>query len=573
MKMSKTTGKNIFDTTRMLTRGIAAFCFCAAMTLTASAQPWAKKAAQAVFTLKTFAADGSLIGSANGFFVSDTGVALSSFTPFKGAHRAVIIDAQGHEWPVDCLMGANDVYDVAKFKVDAKKSTALSLATASTEVGAKVWLLPYSAKKVAAGKPGTVSKSESFQGEYAYYTLSMQPDEQQTGCPVMNDAGEVVGIMQPTADAKATQSHAVSASFANSLRTNGLSMNAPAMRATAIAKALPDELDQAQLGLFMAASAMDSTQYADYLERFVRKFPDSPDGYVYRARNLASKGRFAEAESDFKQAFKVAEKKDDVHYQYANLIYQHRQQDGQHYEPWSMDKALTESREAYAVNPQPVYLQQQAQILFAEKQYEEAFQLYTQLAASSLRSADIFYAAALCKLQQQDQEAALAQMDSAVSMYSRPYLKDAAPFLLARGQLYDRMGKYRQAVSDYNDYEQLMRTQLADGFYYLREQAEFAGHLYQQALDDIKHAIELAPQEPVYLAEKACIELRVGLSAEAIASAQECIRLAPQLSDGYLFLGIAQCLNGQKTEGLQNLTKAKELGNSQAQTLIDKYAQ
>ena len=36
--------------------------------------------------------------------------------------------------------------------------------------------------------------------------------------------------------------------------------------------------------------------------------------------------------------------------------------------------------------------------------------------------------------------------------------------------------------------------------------------------------------------------------------------------------GIALCLKGEKVEGLQNLQKAKELGNDQAQTFIDKYS-
>ena len=40
----------------------------------AMAQPdWAKKASKSVFTLKTFAADGTLIASTNGFFVRDNG--------------------------------------------------------------------------------------------------------------------------------------------------------------------------------------------------------------------------------------------------------------------------------------------------------------------------------------------------------------------------------------------------------------------------------------------------------------------------------------------------------------------
>ena len=534
---------------------------------------WAKKASQAVFTLKTFDRDGQLLASSNGFFVGTQGEAVSSYLPFKGAQRAVIIDALGKEWPVECIIGANDMYDVAKFKVDTKKPYALTVATAKAEQGTTAWLLPYAAKKAPICKKGTVSQAEIFQTDYAYYTLDMQPDELQTGSPILNDQGEVIGILQPTADTKAKQSYAVSALFASSMQMSGLGMNAPAMKATGISKALPDDPEQAQVALFMSSSSQDSLQFADFLERFIQKFPQSPDGYIYRARNLASSLRFAEAEKDMDQALKVADKKDDVHYQYANLIYQHRLlQTDKPYEPWSLERGLQESKAAYAINTMPIYLQQQAQLLFAMQKYEEAFQLYQQLAKSDMRSADTFYAAAQCQLAQNKLDSAIAQLDSAVSTFSKPYLRAAAPYLMARARLLDRAGKYRMAVNDYNEYEKLMPGQLTADFYYLREQSEFAGHLYQQANDDIKKAVDMAPQEPAYHAEKASVELRVGMIDDAIASAREAIRLAPEQADGHLLLGLGLCAKEQKQEGLQHLQKAKELGHEQAQSLIEKYS-
>ena len=534
---------------------------------------WAKKAGNAVFTLKTFDKDGQLLASSNGFFVSDQGEAVSSYLPFKGAERAVIIDAQDKEWTVDCIIGANDMYDVAKFKVDIKKAQPLTVATTKAEQGATTWLMPYAAKKQPVCRKGTVSQAEIFQNDYAYYTLDMQPDDQQTGSPILNEQGEVIGILQPTTDTKALQSYAVSALFASSMQMSGLGMNAPAMKATGIKKALPDDIEQAQVALFMGASALDSLQYVSYLERFIQKFPQSQEGYIYRARNLASALRFAEAEKDMAQALKVADHKDDVHYQYANLIYQHRLlQAKTPYEPWTWERAMQESKAAYSVNPMPVYLQQQAQIHYALQQYEEAFQLYRQLAQSDMRSADTFYAAAQCRMALKDMDGAIAQLDSAVSTFSKPYLRAAAPYLLARGRLLDQAGKYRPAVNDFNEYEKLMPGQLTAEFYYLREQSEFAGHLYQQAIDDIRKAVDMAPQEPLYQSEKANVELRVGMTDEAIASAREAIRLAPDEADGHLLLGIALCVKGQKKEGLESLQKAKELGHEQAQSLIDKYS-
>lgn len=540
----------------------------------AQSPSWAKKAANAVFTLKTFDKDGQLIGSTNGFFVSAQGEAVSSYLPFKGAQRAVIIDAQGKEWPVECIIGANDMYDVAKFKVDIKKPQVLTVATTKAEQDATAWLLPYAAaKKAPVCKKGTVSKAEVFQNDYAYYTIDMQTDDLQTGSPVLNEQGEVIGILQPAADSKAKQSYAVSALFVSTMQMSGLGMNSQALKATGIKKALPDDPEQAQVALFMGASALDSLEYASFLERYIQKFPQSPDGYIYRARMQASSLKFAEAEKDMAQAMKVADKKDDVHYQYANLIYQHYLlQANTPYEPWTLDRALQESKEAYTINPMPVYMQQQAQLLFTLQKYEEAFQLYQQLANSDMRSADIFYAAAQCRLALKDQEGAIAQLDSAVNTFTKPYLRAAAPYLMARGRLLDAAGKYRPAVTDFNEYEKLMPGQLTADFYYLREQSEYAGHLYQQAIDDIEKAVDMAPQDPVYQTEKASVELRVGLTDDAIASAREAVRLAPDQADGHLLLGLGLCVKGQKKEGLESLQKAKELGHEQAQTMIEKYS-
>ena len=534
---------------------------------------WAKKAATAVFTLKTFGADGQLLGSANGFFIGADGEAVSSFTPFKGAVRAVIIDAQGKEWPVTEIKGADDTYDVAKFQVDIKKTATLPIATANAASGSTTWLLPYSVKKVPTCPQGKITDAEPFQDSYAYYTLDMPAQEQHIGCPLLNESGEAIGLLQPSHDAKSGKSYAVSARYAGSLRIGALSINDPVLRSTRIAKALPEKQDEALLALYTSATALDSVQYVDYIDRFIQKYPNVTDGYVYRARNLAAAGRYADADADMQQAVKVADRKDDAYYQYAQLIYQKElYRPGDTFAAWSLDKALGESLEAYRQNPMPIYRQQQAQILYAQKKYDEAYGIYDELTHSPLRSPDIFYAAAQCKLQAGDRDAHIALLDSAVNQFSKPYVRTAAPYLLARAQALYEAGKYRPAVNDYNTYGELMSAQLTADFYYLREQAEFAGHLYQQALDDIRQAVTMAPAEPAYLAEQARVELRVGMNDEAALTAARCVNLAPQESDGYLLLGLAQCLKGQKQEGVQNLQKAKELGNSQAQALIEKYS-
>ena len=534
---------------------------------------WTKKAAQAVFTLKTFSADGSLLASVNGFFIDEQGQAVSSFAPFKNAQRAVIIDAQGKEMEVDCLIGYNDMYDVAKFHVIAKKTQALSIAQNAASNGATLWLMPYAVKKVPACTKGTVSSAEQFGEGYTYYTLDMETSDQQVGCPILNEQGEAVGILQPSASGKSTTGYAVSVRYANSLRISALSQNDPVLRTVKIAKALPDDQSEATLALYVSSSTMSTEEYDQLINRFIEKFPQSSDGYIYRARQKVAKDDLQGADDDMKQAIKVGDMKDDAHYQYAQMVFQKiLYKDDKPYTPWTLDFALEEAKAAYKVNPQPVYQQLQAQILFAQQKYDEAYNIYMELAKTDMMKAESYYAAAQCKTQMNDKEAALALLDSAVNTFTKPYIKTAAPYLYARAQALFEAKKYRPAVNDYNDYETLMAAQLGANFYFLREQAEFAGHLYQQALNDIRRAAEMEPNELVYRAEKANVELRVGMTDEAIESAKGCISMAPEGSDGYLLLGLAQCVKGQKAEGLKNLAKAKELGNSQAQSLIDKYS-
>ena len=538
--------------------------------LMAKSQPsWVKKATKSVFTLKTFADDGSLIGSSNGFFTSANGDAVSNYTPFKGASRAVVIDATGKELPVVSIVGVNDMYDVVKFRVSGK-TQPLIISSTTTPVGSQVWLLPY--HEVKNVPVGTVRKAETFQKEYEYYTIAMTMPANTVSTPLINQAGEVVGMMQQPANDKDTLNYAVSARFADSLKISGFGMNEATLLLTKIKKELPDNIKDAVLALYMATSRQDSATYANLVEDFIQKFPKAADGYLYRAQLKANENDFAAAENNMEIAIKNSTQKDDIYYNYARMIYNKNLfWADKPYDSWSLDKALEQIRLAYTLNPQPTYRQLEANILFGQKKYNEAYDIFMQLISSNLNGPELYFSAARCKEMLKDSTAMLALLDSTMNCFTKPYLKEAAPYLWARAQARMQAKKYREAVADMNDYEELMMANINDNFYYIRHQAEVEGRLYQQALNDITRAIVMNPKESFYYAEKASLEVRVGLYDKAIATAKESLTVDPNDSDGYLFLGVAQCLKGNKKEGIANLQKAKELGNLQADKLIEKY--
>ena len=327
-------------------------------TPTTIAQPsWTKKAIKSVFTLKTFSADGTLMGSTNGFFVGEQGESVSSFAPFKGASSAIVIDSQGKEMPVSYMLGANDTYDVAKFKVEAKKTVPLTLCNSSCQENATVWLLPY--RDIKKMMQGAVRKAETFKEQFAYYTIAMNMPEGTTGCPLMNESGEVVGLMQQPYKQGDTLSYAVSALYADSLVINGLSINDPVLKSTKIKKDLPPTLNQAVFTLYLAQASLDSASYRELVEDFIIRFPNAPDGYTYRAQLEANSKKFSAAAQDMELAINISDNKDEAHFNYSKLIYQKEIYMSQEpYKEWSLEKALEEARLAESINPLPVYSHQ-----------------------------------------------------------------------------------------------------------------------------------------------------------------------------------------------------------------------
>ena len=547
------------------------FAACVCCMVNAQPDKWVKKASKAVFTLKTFNADGSLIGSGNGFFITADGVAVSNYTPFRGAAKAVVIDAMGKEYEVKSIIGANDVYDIAKFRVDATKCQTLRTAPAAVE-NTSLWLLPYNAKNAYSCTAAKVKSVQKVQNDYDYYTLEATAPENTVGCPYLNANGEVVGIHQQSSSDDNTTQYAVGAAFATGLKMTGLSLNDPALKATSIKKDLPDELDQAILTLYLASTLGDAQSFVGLVDDFIAKFPQAPDGYSYKAQIMAAQDNYPEADKYMKLAIDNATDKAEARYNYAKMMYQNLiyfYDSASH--AWSYEQALEQAEQAVALDPQLPYLTQKAQLLFACKRYADSYAAFQDVIGKGGRTAECFYGAARCKEQLNDTTACLALLDSAVATFSKPYLKEAAPYIYARAQALAESGKYRLAVNDYNEYENLMISQVNSEFYYIRSQVEAKARLFQQALNDLDKAIDKSPDILLYRSEKASLQIRVHLLDQAIETASECIRLFPDASDGYLFLGLAQCLNNNKVQGVGNLLKAKDLGDAQADVLIEKY--
>ncbi len=531
------------------------------------AQPGAvQKVSKSVFTLTTFNKDGNIIASTQGVFIDNKGTAISTFAPFVGATKATIVDATGKSAEVDAILGADELYDVAKFRVKTN-TTPAAIATQELPVGSKVWLVPYSIKKSPIAEED-ITKVEKFNTSYTYYVFSCNAPENAVGCPFVNKNGQIIGLMHN--DGQVT---AIDANYAKQLTVTGLSSINASLRESGIRTALPTTEQEALTMMTLKKGQTSAADYTKYINDYIEQFPTSAFGYKEKAFELMTQDNFAEADKVMAEGIKKSTVKDEAHSNYADLIYQKIAYKGDStYTAWTLDKAISEAQQAYSINASPVYKHQEAQIRFLKGDYQAAYNLFMDLTKTTINSGELYFEAAQAKTHLQAPATEIKELlDSAVSVASHsnnPAI--ASSYYLARANFLMGQGEYRSALKDFNMYDSIARP-ATPAFFYSRYQCETKLRMWQPALLDIARTCYLAPQEPTYLAEWASLDLRVKRLDEGISAATQCTKIAPTYADGYLLLGLLQIENQQKVEGLKNLEKAKELGDPRAEEYIKKY--
>lgn len=521
-----------------------------------------QKVSKSVFTLTTFNKDGGIIASTQGVFIDNKGTAISTFKPFVGATKASIVDASGKSMNVDAILGADELYDVAKFRIIGA-TTAAPIASKASVAGEKVWLVPYSIKK-SPFQQEDISSVENFMTTYNYYIFSTSVPENAVGCPFVNKNGQVIGLMHTNG-----QTTAIDANYAKQLKVTGLSTLDAALRETGIRTALPDTEQDAITMMTLKKGQIPVDVYNEYTQEFINKFPTSAFGYKEKALYLVDQEKYDEAAKLMEQGIKKSAAKDEAHSNYADLIYQKIAYKGDStYTAWTLDKAIDEAQKAYAAKPQPVYKHQEAQINFLKGNYQKACDMFLDLTKSNLNGGELYFEAAQAKthLKAPAQEIEVL-LDSAISVGARTGM--AGNYYLARANFLNEQGQYRRAIQDYNMYDSIARPVDAS-FFYTRYQCETKLRMWQPALLDIARACYLAPKQPTFFAEWASLDLRVKRYDEGISAATHCTELAPEYADGYLLLGLLQKEKGLKDEAIKNLKKAQELGDTRAAEYLSK---
>lgn len=532
-----------------------------------------KKARKTQATLIAYTETGEM-RQAQAVFLDEKGSFATPYDALKAASRATLVDIDGKEHPVRYVMGASSLYNVVRMQSDCTKSSCMEVQKNKLGKGTPVWVMPIAgADKKALAYCDTICDAQEFgSGNYPYYTLSKPADERLSGCPVYDEEGALVGFIQPAAKKGGKPAFVIGADYIASLAITTFDANNNDLKNILIDKALPEKETDATTYLFLS-TPLPNDAYERLAEQFIERFPQNAIGYMQLAERQVASQKYSEAETTYSRALDAATGQDcDIHHSYAKMLYQTAIGARQSAAPkgWTLERALSEAEAAHAASPQPLYTALQGMCLYGMKRYDTALDRFLMVCTTNLRSAEYFAYAAQCKeMMQKPTEEVLALQDSAINCFSKPFPAQAANYLYLRAQSLAKLKRFREAVNDMNEFEHLVAGNVNAMFCYEREQMEIQCRLFPAALTDIERAVRLAPKEPLFRAEEAAVNYRVGQLDEAVAAAQEAVRLDDKFADAHRILGVCLRDKGKREEARKSLQRAVELGDDAAKQMLE----
>ena len=537
-------------------------------------------AQQAVVRVVTFNEKGDTLHTTYGYFASPTAEVVAPYAAFRGATRAVVTDTKGRQADVLRIVAASDNYDMVRVTT-AMPTKKLPFLTRSTAVGAAgtAWQQTFFSTEKQAQPLATNVLSADANNVFPYYTLSAPNEEQYVGCPIV-DNGQVVAIAQRNLLDKAQGICAISAAVADSFRVNAAAALNSDFNAIRIPKQLPTSENDAYSYFFMMLRTQrDSLQVLPLIQDFTTAYPKNGAAMLDLASYYARQRQYAEADAWLQRRFTLGgDGLDAVYDTQAQLIYEKALADSTNYPTWNLEAALKAAEKSYALQAKPAALLQQGVILYSMKRDEQALEKFKAYNASPAASPQSHYFAAQVLMRMKVADSLIvAELDKALEIAEKPYKSgDVAAVLELRAYYNEKLGNMRAAVLDYNDYEQIVGSQhLSAQFFAIRAALAEKARIYQVALDDYSTAISRAStkeEREDYRINRALLCLRVQLWDDAIATAQQAIAENPQAADAYKIIGVAYGEQKNRARALEYLTKAQQLGDENATTLLQKYS-
>jgi len=181
-----------------------------------------QRSADAVFLLEMFNSKGKSIRTGSGFFISDTGLAVTNLHVFENAASAEVTLFDGDVYPVLGVYAISEEYNLTIFSVDSDVNGFhyLNLADSDlVEAGNTVYALGSPRDLINTFSDGIISNTNRIVDESAFLQFTAPISFGSGGSPVLNPLGQVVGVASSSFSYGQNLNLAVPVNFIKSLET------------------------------------------------------------------------------------------------------------------------------------------------------------------------------------------------------------------------------------------------------------------------------------------------------------------------------------------------------------------
>ncbi len=164
----------------------------------ASAQDIYKMIAPAVAEVTIYDENGQETGFGSGFFLDDMGRLVTNYHVIEGAYTATALLDDGNQYEITDVLACNESLDLVIVKTDIAHNKYLSVSDQSVMTGETVYGLGSSRGFTGTFSQGIVSNASRYFGDEKYIQITVPISPGNSGGPLVNVYGDVVGINSMT---------------------------------------------------------------------------------------------------------------------------------------------------------------------------------------------------------------------------------------------------------------------------------------------------------------------------------------------------------------------------------------
>ncbi len=152
---------------------------------------------QSVATVAAFNVDGEMASIGSGFFIDRDGTLVTNHHVLEDAYRAEIKTADGNRYPISTVLARSQLLDLIKVRVDIPSSlvTPVDLSSAEPAIAERVVVIGSPMGLDQTVSEGIVSAVRIHPANVNVYQLTAPISQGSSGSPVLNLAGNVIGVV------------------------------------------------------------------------------------------------------------------------------------------------------------------------------------------------------------------------------------------------------------------------------------------------------------------------------------------------------------------------------------------